>query len=278
MDSAGDLPAQVRQALDIRLVPVNISFGDRTYLDKVDIDDELFYARVAEEKSLPKTAQPSPHQFAEIYREVARETEATDIISINVSSQLSGTHASSMLAATEVAGEIRVHPFDSRSGSGGQGLMSLEAARMATAGLDIETILGRLAEIRDQMNILLMLDNLGFAQMSGRVGAMAATISSLLRIKPLINVSDGMMEVKENVRTQRRALNRMIEILKERLGDRLATMAVIHAQAPDLASALLERVESEFNVREIFVERLSLGVAVHLGPGTVGLVGYPVEG
>jgi DegV family protein with EDD domain len=113
--------------------------------------------------------------------------------------------------------------------------------------------------------------------MSGRVGAMAATISSLLRIKPLIHVRDGMMEVKENVRTQSRALDRMVDLVREQVGDRLADMAVIHAQAPQLASDLLSRVEKEFNIREIFVERLSLGVAVHLGPGTVGLVSHPVE-
>jgi DegV family protein with EDD domain len=277
MDSAGDLPHKLRKALDIRIVPVNISFGDRTYLDKVNIDDETFYARVAAEKSLPKTSQPSPHQFAEVYRQVAREAGVGDIISINVSSQLSGTHASSLLAAAEVADVIRVHPFDSRSGSGGQGLMCLEAARMAVSGWDVEAILGQLCHIRDQMNILLMLDNLRFAQMSGRVGAMAATISSLLRIKPLIHVRDGMMEVKENVRTQSRALDRMVDLVREQVGDRLADMAVIHAQAPQLASDLLSRVEKEFNIREIFVERLSLGVAVHLGPGTVGLVSHPVE-
>jgi DegV family protein with EDD domain len=155
--------------------------------------------------------------------------------------------------------------------------MCLEAARLAGAGWDVEAILGRLHQIRDQMNILLMLDNLRFAQMSGRVGAMAATISSLLRIKPLIHVRDGMMEVKENVRTQSRALDRMVDLVWEQVGDRLADMAIIHAQAPQLASELLSRVEKEFKIREIFVETLSLGVAVHLGPGTVGLVSCPVE-
>ena len=84
MDSAGDLPARLRKAFDIRLVPVNITFDDHTYLDQVDIDHETFYARVARDKSLPKTSQPSPHQFAETYRQVAQESGATDIISINV--------------------------------------------------------------------------------------------------------------------------------------------------------------------------------------------------
>lgn len=277
MDSAGDLPAKLLKSLDIRIVPVNISFSDRTYLDKVDIDDDTFYARVLKEKSLPKSAQPSPHQFAEAYLQVARETGATDIISIHVSSKLSGTHASSLLAATDVADQIRVHPFDSRSGSGGQGLMCLEAARMAAGGLGVEAILERLNRIREQMNIFLVLDNLRFAQMSGRVSVMAATISSLLRIKPLIYVRDGVMEVKENVRTQGRAVDRMVDLVRDRIGDHLADMAVIHAQAPQLASRLLARVEREFNTRELFVEKLSLGVAVHLGPGTVGLVAYPVK-
>ncbi len=277
MDSAGDLPAEMLAEYDIGIVPVTIFFGTQAFKDRVEIDAETFYRRVAEESRLPTTSQPSPFQFADVYRQTAREKGATDIISVHVSSQLSGTHASSLIAAQEVADEVRVHPFDSRSGSAGQGMMSLEAARMAAANVSVEKIMERLQHVRENMKICLVLDNLKFAQMSGRVSFLAAALSSFLKIKPLVDVRDGMLEVREKARTQRRALDRMFEMVKEQIGDRLANVAVVHAEAPEMANALLERVKQEFRVKEAFIEKLSLGVAVHLGPGTVGLVAYPVE-
>lgn len=277
MDSGGDLPARLLKMLEINVVPINIHFRDKVYRDRIDIDSDEFYRRVAEDRALPKTAQPSPFQFAEAYRRVARDTGATDIISVNVTSQLSGTHASSMLAAQEVADEVRVHPFDSRSGSGGQGLMVLEAARMAADKVSLDKIMERLETMRDSMSIYLVLDNLKFAQMSGRVGAVAATLSSILKIKPVLCVQDGMLEMAERVRTSRRAIDSMVTMVKEKVGDRMANVVVIHAEAPEAAQALVQRVRSEFRIKEIFVEKLSLALAVHLGPGTVGLVACPAE-
>ena len=139
--------------------------------------------------------------------------------------------------------------------------MGLEAARMAAAKVSVDGIMDRLQVIRDNMNICLVLDNLRFAQMSGRVSSLTATLSSVLRIKPLVQVRDGMMEVGERVRTRRRAVDRMIELIKEKID----------------AHELLQRVQSEFRIKESFVEKLCIGIAVHLGPGTVGLVAYPVE-
>jgi DegV family protein with EDD domain len=277
MDSGGDLPAKLLEMLDISVVPINIHFRDGVYKDRIDIGSEEFYRRVEEEKVIPKTAQPSPYQFAEAYREIARKSGATDIISVNITSQLSGTHASSLLAAQEVADEVRVHPFDSRSGSGGQGLMVLEAARMAADKVSLDRIMERLETMRENMTIFLVLDNLRFAQMSGRVGAVAAMLTSLLKIKPVLHVQDGMLEMAERVRTSRRALDSMVALVKERIGDELANVVVIHAEAPEVAQALVERVQSEFRVGELFVEKLSLALAVHLGPGTVGLVACPIE-
>ena len=277
MDSGGDLPAAWLAEYDVSVVPINIHFGTQVYQEGVDMDAATFYRRVDAENRIPQTAQPSPHQFVRVYRQIANDTGATDIISVNITSQLSGTHASSMIAAQDLAGEVRVHPFDSRSGSAGQGLMVLEAARLAAASVSVETIMERLRLMREHMSIYLALENLKFAQMSGRVSAMAATLSSMLRIKPLIVVKDGMMEVAERVRTQKRTIDRMVSLMKEKLGDRLVEMAVVHAEAPELAAELLARVQSEFNVKEFFVENLSLGIAVHLGPGTIGLVACPVD-
>ena len=117
MDSGGDLPPELIEQYGITTVPINIHFGTQVYQEGVDISPSEFYRRVDEDKVMPKTAQPSPHQFMEKYREVVRRLKVTDIISVNITSQLSGTHASSLIAAAEMADEVRVHAFDSRAGS-----------------------------------------------------------------------------------------------------------------------------------------------------------------
>lgn len=277
MDTGGDLPPELIEQYGITTVPINIHFGTQVFQEGVDITASEFYRRVEEEKVMPKTAQPSPYQFMEIYRKVAKKLGGTDIISVNITSQLSGTHASSLIAAAELADEVQVHAFDTRAGSGGQGLMALEAARLAKANMSVDKILARLKTMREQMNIVLVLDNLKFAQMSGRVSSMAATLSSVLKIKPLVDLQDGMLEVKEKVRTKTRAMDRMVAMVKERVGERVTSFVVVHAEAPEAAAKLAERVKREFRVKELFIESLSIGIAVHLGPGTVGLVASPGE-
>lgn len=277
MDTGGDLPPELIEQYGITTVPINIHFGTQVFQEGVDITASEFYRRVEEEKVMPKTAQPSPYQFMEIYRKVAKKLGGTDIISVNITSQLSGTHASSLIAAAELADEVQVHAFDTRAGSGGQGLMALEAARLAKANMSVDKILARLKTMREQMNIVLVLDNLKFAQMSGRVSSMAATLSSVLKIKPLVDLQDGMLEVTEKVRTKTRAMDRMVAMVKERVGERVTSFVVVHAEAPEAAAKLAERVKREFRVKELFIESLSIGIAVHLGPGTVGLVASPGE-
>lgn len=277
MDSCGDLPPDLIAQNDIEVVPVNIHFGDQVYREGVDIDQAGVFQRIAEKKCFPSTAQPSPHQFAEVYREVAQEKGATDIISIHVSSHLSGTYASARLAAEEAADEVTVTPFDSHSGSGGQGFMALQAARMAAAGASVKEILERLRNMRENMAVYLVLDTLEFAKLSGRIGTLGASLASMLRIKPLVCLKDGGMEVREKVRTHRRAIDRMLALISQKIGDRRAWVAVLHAGAPKAAEALAQRVQAEFNIQESFVETTSTGIAIHLGPGAVGLVACPIE-
>ena len=182
-----------------------------------------------------------------------------------------------MIAAQDLAGRGSGSSLRQPLRLGRAGIDGAGGGRLAAASVSVEKIMERLRLMREHMSIYLALENLKFAQMSGRVSAMAATLSSMLRIKPLIVVKDGMMEVAERVRTQKRTIDRMVSLMKEKLGDRLVEMAVVHAEAPELAAELLARVQSEFNVKEFFVENLSLGIAVHLGPGTIGLVACPVD-
>jgi DegV family protein with EDD domain len=273
-DSACDLPAGLYQEHDITVVPINIQFGTESYEDGITIDRPTFLRKIDEMGILPTTSQPSAGQFEQQYSRLAKGG-ATDIISIHVTAKLSGTYQSAQLAKDMVEGRVRVHPFDSACGSVGQGFMALEAAQMAEAGKSVAEILERLKTIRDRMNIALTLRDLRFAQMSGRVGRLQGSLASLLNIKPIVLLEEGLIDVTEKVRTRSKALNRMIAILTERVGtSEPVNLAAIHAEAPDEGRILLEQAKSLFDCRKTFLCNLTTTLVVHFGPGTLGLVVY----
>lgn len=274
-DSTCDLPTELFQQHDITVVPINILFGTESYLDGITIDRATFFRKIEEMGILPKTSQPSAGQFEEYYSRLV-DAGATDIISLHVTAKLSGTYQSAQLAREMMADRVRIHPFDSACGSVGLGFMALEAARMAEAGKSVAEILTRMEAIRVKMNILLTLKDLRYAQMSGRVGTLQSSLSSLLNIKPLVLLEDGLLDVIEKVRTRRKAIDRLIEIMIDRVGTSApVNLAVIHARAPDEGHSLLERSRALFNCQETFLTSLTTSLVVHFGPGTVGLVAYP---
>ena len=273
-DSTCDLPPEFFRQYEIAVVPINILFGSESYLDGVTIDRATFYRKIEELGIVPKTSQPSAGQFEEAYSRLA-DQGATDIISLHVGAKMSGTFQSAEMAKEMVAGRVRVHTFDSAGGSAGMGFMVLEALRMVGAGKTVADILARLETIRPRINILLTVRDLRFAQMSGRIGKLQASLSSLLHIKPIIVLRDGLLSVGDKVRTQSKAVDQMVKLMTERVGTLApVNLAAIHAEAPEAAQALLERARILFDCRESFVTDLAASLAVHFGPGTVGLVAY----
>jgi DegV family protein with EDD domain len=274
-DSTCDLPPGYFEEHDISVVPINIQFGTETYRDGIDIDRETFYLKIDELGILPTTSQPSSGQFEEHYRRLAAQG-AGDIISLHVTAKLSGTYQSAELAREMVAGQVRVHPFDSACGSAGLGFMALEASRMARAGASVDEILARLAVIRERMTLVLSLRDLRFAQMSGRVGRLQGSLASLLNIKPIVRLEDGLIDAVEKVRSQSRAISRLIKIVSDEIGSDPVNLAVVHADAPDEGQALMEQAARHFLCRESFLVNLTTSLVVHFGPGTLGLIAYRV--
>ncbi len=274
-DGAADVPAQWQQEFDIQIVPVNIQFGDKTYIQYRDLDNAGFYTMVDQTKTIPKTAQPSPHQFAEFYRKIAQKGDT--IISIHVTSKLSGTYASAVQAAEDLKNEFNVLPVDSMVGSIGIGFMCRQARQMERAGSKPDQILALLDKVRGRVRGIFTLDTLEYARMSGRVGAMQAALASLMNVKPIAVLKDGVLTMTEKVRTRKAAVERVIAIAAQEFGSTAIHMGVV--QANDLAAgeALLAEARPRFNVvGEPVVTDLSISVAANLGPGTVGLVLYPV--
>jgi DegV family protein with EDD domain len=225
---------------------------------------------------LPKTSQPSPGQFEEFYLDLA-EAGATDIVSVHCTAKLSGTFRSAEMATETVQDSVRVHPFDSAGGSAGLGFMAVEAARMAAQGRGVQEILDRLDVMRSRMQVILTLQDLKYAQMSGRVGRMQSSLASLLNVKPIAVLEDGILDVSEKVRKRSKALERMIEMMAVRVGTSArANLAAVHAEAEEEAHDLLERAKAVVDCQESFVTDLALSLAVQFGPGTLGLIGYQI--
>lgn len=272
-DSTCDLPPEWIDRYRITIVPVNILFGLQSFQEGIDLEPLTFYQRIQASGQLPTTAQPSIGQFREVYGRLT--ADRSRVLSIHLSSQLSGTWQSARLAALEFNG--RVLSFDSRSGSVGLGLMVREAAELVEAGWPLERLIPHLEQRRRQLKVFILLKDLRYARMSGRVGRMRETLASILQVKPIVAVVAGSLSLVEQVRGQKQGVARMIALAKEALGNTPVHFAVAHALESDLAAYVLAEAQASLNCRDTFVTELATSIAVHFGPGTVGFATYPAE-
>jgi DegV family protein with EDD domain len=274
-DGAADVPAGWEKEFDIKIVPINIHFGEKMFIQYVDMDFDGFYKEVETNKTFPKTSQPSPHQFTEFYKKNFKKGET--ILSIHVTSKLSGTYASCVAAAEELKGEYNVIPFDSQGGSLGIAFMCRTARQMERAGKSVNEIVKALESLRGNVHIILTLDTLEFARRSGRVGTLSAALASVLNVKPIARLQDGLVHMVDKVRTRKAALARVIEMGREAVGDRPVHLGILHARDLESGQILLEAAKKNFNARDVEITDLSISLAINFGPGTVGLVLYPAE-
>ena len=274
-DTTCDLPADLLEQHHIVVVPINIQFGQDTYEEGISISREEFYRKVDQLNMIPMTSQPSLGQYIAAYSALAAEPDTEAILSIHITSHLSGTYDAAVLAASQMRPNgPPIFVFDSLSGSMGLGFMVLEGAEMAEAGASITEILDRLEVVREKMRIFFSIYDLRFARMSGRVGMAKALLASVLDIKLLLTVNDGQLAIFKRVRSQAQAIRALVDTFVGEMGSLPAQVAVIHAEAPQAAEQVRAVLAERLAATRIFVQDLSLGVAVHFGPGTVGVVGY----
>lgn len=273
-DSTCNLPAHILEQYDIRVAPIAIQFGTESFEEGITIDRPLFYRKIEELGIIPTTSQPSPIWFSRFYEEFTKLGHS--VLAITLTSEHSGTFKSAVLAKS-LAPSADVEVFDSRTISLGTGWMVLEAARAAEAGWDRAAILRRLGEIRDRSALFLTPSTLKYLLMSGRVGKLQGLVASALNIKPIISVQDGILQVGERIRTRARAVRRIVELVAQAVGTRdPVNLAVIHAQSPDEGTDLLASARRVLNCAETMIEDLIPSLAVHGGPGVIGLFAYRV--
>ena len=245
MDTAGDLPVGWRENYQINLIPINIIHQGKTYLQGIDLGYEDSYRLVESTQTLPSTSQPTPCQFVEFYRSIAQPGDT--ILSIHITGKLSGTMASAKSAAEELRKEFNIIPFDSASGTLSMGMLAKEAREMDREGKSIAEILNRLEFIRGKMELVFTVDDLKYAQMSGRIKHLQAALASLLNVKPIIELKDGIIEMGEKVRSRSKSMDVLLRKMKRKFGDQRVIMGVVHARDKEMGQELMRKVISQFH-------------------------------
>ena len=266
-DSAGDIPVELTSELGIVIVPLTIRFGDTEYRDVIDLSVEEFWKKSAASAELPQTAAPSMEAFKDAF-ETARQEGYAGVICICISSKLSATYQSALKAAETFAdSDFGVRVVDSRLATYGEGALSVLAAR--NAELPLAELVAMVSDAASRTRVVGALDTLDNLRKGGRIGAAAATLGSILSVKPIIEVINGVVEAPSKQRTRRRALDFLYEIVREE-APRLASIAVIDALAPDL-DEFLAQLREITKISDIPVATIGPVIGTHCGPRTIGV-------
>jgi DegV family protein with EDD domain len=271
-DSTADLPPELTRSRAITVVPLTLNFEGKSLLDGVDIRPDDFYRRLPSVTDHPTTSQPSPGRFADAYSTLLRDHDA--VVSIHISQKLSGTYESARQAA-DMTDPRRVRVVDSELVSMSLGLLTLAASAMAATGLDAAAIEAKVLGMRPQVQTYFSVATLEFLRRGGRIGRASALLGSVLQVKPVLCIRDGLVTPLERVRTFERALNRVVELTRE--VDRGHGVCVIVGHADAEADA--EKIGRELDsiAETLMIQPLGPVVGAHAGPGVVGVGCYPAE-
>jgi DegV family protein with EDD domain len=267
-DSTAYIPKEIRDKWNIHMIPLNVIFGNVAYQEEVDITAGQFYQQV-KEKELPTTSQPPIGQFVELFETLSKDYDA--VISIHLSSGISGTFAGAVTASTMVE-NLKVYPFDTEVSCMPQGLYAIEAAKMAQDGVEAEKIVLRLEELKKTARAYFMVDDLSHLQRGGRLSSAQAIIGSLLQVKPLLHFEDKVIVPFEKIRTRKKAMKRIVDLLGEDAASGEPYQAVIiHANRKEEGLEWQSELESLYPNVEFSFSHFGPVIGTHLGEGAMGL-------
>lgn len=275
-DCAADMPNEELDDLGIVQAPLFIQFPEGE-VNSADISADDFYNRLeAMRPQIPTTAQPSGGIFAELYRKIANVEK--NILSIHISSGLSGTINAARDGAEQVKGTANVNFWDTLTLSGGERFQVLAAAFASKAGWTMDKIEERLAKIRNNSEVIYTLDTLEYLARGGRIGRVKAMAGALLNLKPVIRVdTDGKYSTVTNGRTLGKSMTAITEHLSEKYGNTPVWVTVLHGRFAEKADALSNEFRQKLNIGKMEVIRISPVLGVHTGPGIVGAAVVPME-
>jgi DegV family protein with EDD domain len=273
-DSTAYLPAELVEGYGIHVVPMYVVLAGHSGREGSDIGSADVARALGARGQSVSTSRPTPGDFVAAYRR-ALDEGADRLVSIHLSSELSGTWDAARLAASQV-GEHIVTVVDTRSAAMGAGFAVLAAARSAAAGAAAATVARTARETADATRTFFVVDTLEHLRRGGRIGSAAAVLGSALAVKPVLHVRDGRVVPLEKVRTTARALNRLVQLLVEAAGQGPVSVAVHHLAAAERAEQLAAEIRDRLpQLRELHVSELGAAIGAHVGPGAVGIVVAP---
>lgn len=273
-DSTCDIPREIIEELNIRVVPLRILFEDGEYRDQVDITAEEVYQRLPYE--IPSTSLPSPADVVATFEEI-KEAGYTQVVAIHISSGLSGT-AQMISNLSHQIEDLDIKVIDSKNISMGLGYTVIEAARKVQAGASYEEVCLHVEQSLKKMKVYFVLETLEYLTKGGRIGKVAGTLGKILNLKPIITVNEeGVYTTHAKVRGRKQSIDRLFDTVKTHLAKSKHNVAVCHGAAKEEAQELMERIKGFGNVGELLSGHVSPVIGVHTGPGTLGLVVYSAD-
>lgn len=275
-DSVACLPREFLERYHIRVLPINFYHGGRLYRDGVDITPSEAYKLFRKDPESFKTSAISPGECLETYRQAA--SEAKDIVCVTLSSKLSVVYNVARGAREQARMELpetSIEVVDSQTVAAAEGFVVLAAARAAEEGKSLDEVVEAAEGVRDRVSLVALMDTVRHVYRTGRIPKAAARVGSMLNIKPMFTVAGGVPHFIGAVRNKERGIDRLLQIIKDRVGTKPVHIAVMHAYAADEAERLKARVAAEFNCVELWVTEFSPIMGYSTGTGTLGCAYYP---
>jgi DegV family protein with EDD domain len=273
-DSTASIPPDLVEKHHIIVAPQVLIWENKTYRDRIDIQPDEFYSRLKTAKVMPSTSQVTPATFHKLFEQLLEQDH--QILTILISNRLSGTLSSAFQAQDMLPG-APIEIVDSETTAMSMGFHVIEAAKAAAAGASLQECKKIAEEMRCNTGVMFAVDTLEFLHRGGRIGGASRFLGSALNIKPILEISNGRVEPVERVRTRKKSLERMVELIEDRIaGRKLLKLASLHANALTDAQELLELAVKRFNISDTIFSEVSPVIGTNTGPGTVGLA-YQAE-
>lgn len=270
VDSTSDIPLELIEKHGIEVVPLTVNFEDKCYLDKIEITSQEFFKKLAESEKLPTTSQASPGIFVEAFEKTL--AEGNEVLGIFISTKFSGTCESARMAK-DIIGSDKIHIIDSQTACLGACLLILEAVKLVNKGLEIGEIVEKLEEMKSKVSIYAGVDTLKYLEKGGRLSKGAATVGTLLNIKPILKVKNSNIESIDKVRGKNKILKWIEDFVDNNVNAENRTIAIYHSVNEELAINLKNTLIEKYNAKDIFIGEIGSVIGTHVGPNAIA-IGY----
>ena len=272
-DSLSDITSDIAQGLGITVVPLTVSFGQESFLDRITMTTDEFYYRLTHDATWPTTTQPPPGAFADVCNKLAEETD--EILVITLSSKLSGTYQSALNARSLVEKECRIEVIDSLTVAMGLGLIVIAAAKAAQAGANLTELTDLVRRAIPRSHLIIYFDTLKYLAKGGRIGKAQSLLGAMLSVKPILTVKDGEMSPVTRLRSQAAGMDYLYNFAAG--FSSIKELAVEHTTTPDEADRLVERLSSVFPKERIYRSTVSPVLGTYAGPNAIALTVLEAE-